>query len=110
YGGSGCPKGNGPLAQASETSYHQAATQVAALSKQIQQRENQLSATDSASRQARYQQASNALPQAKQQLQIATARQDTLQANFDAQNEAVNGLLIRLEALNQLSDKNFTVN
>lgn len=110
YGGSGCPKGNGPLAQASEHSYHQAQAQVNTLNNEIQQRENQLSATDTASKQVRLQQATNALPQAKQQLQAATARQDQLQANFDAQNEAVNGLLIRLEALNQLSDKNFTVN
>lgn len=110
YGGSGCPKGNGPLAQASENSYHQAQAQVNTLTNEIQQRENQLSATDAASKQVRLQQATNALPQAKQQLQAATARQDQLQANFDAQNEAVNGLLIRLEALNQLSDKNFTVN
>lgn len=110
YGGSGCPKGNGPLAQASENSYHQAVAQVTVLTNQIQQRENQLSATDSASKQARYQQAENSLPQAKQQLSVATAREDALQANFDAQNEAVNGLLIRLEALNELSDNNFTVN
>ena len=110
YGGAGCPKGNGPLAQASENSYHQAVAQVTLLTNQIQQRENQLSATDAASKQARYQQAVNSLPQAKQQLSVATGREDVLQANFDAQNEAVNGLLIRLEALNQLSDNNFTVN
>lgn len=110
YGGSGCPKGNGPLAQASENSYHQAITQVTLLTNQIQQRENQLSATDAASKQARYQQAVNSLPQAKQQLNTATTREDSLQANFDAQNGTVNGLLIRLEALNQLSDNNFTVN
>jgi hypothetical protein len=109
YGGSGCPKGNGPLAQASENSYHQAVAQVTLLTSQIQQRDNQLSATDAASKQARYQQAVNSLPEAKQQLNTATAREDALQANFDAQNEAVNGLLIRLEALNQLSNKNFTV-
>ena len=49
YGGSGCPKGNGPLAQASENSYHQAQAQVNKLTGEIQQRENQLSATDTAS-------------------------------------------------------------
>ena len=110
YGGSGCPKGNGPLAQASENSYHQAQAQVNTLTVEIQQRENQLSATDAASKQTRLQQATNALPQAKQQLNLAMARQGTLQANFDADNNSVNGLLIRLEALNQLSDKNFTIN
>jgi len=110
YGGPGCPKGNGPLAQASETSYHQAEAQVNLLNNEIQQRETQLTATDQASKQARLQQATIALPQAKEQYDTALARQDALQANFDAQNEDVNGLLIRLEALNQLSDRNFTVN
>lgn len=110
YGGQGCPKGNGPLAQASEASYHQAAAQVASLNNQIQQRENQLSATDAASKQARLQQANSALPAAKEHLNTALARQDALQESFDAQNDSLNGLLIRLQALNQLSDKNFTVN
>jgi Domain of unknown function (DUF4407) len=110
YGGAGCPKGDGPLAQASENSYHQAQKQVSTLNGQIQQRENQLSATDAASKQTRLQQATNSLPQAKQQFNLAMARQAELQANFDANNKSVNGLLIRLEALGQLSNKNFTVN
>jgi hypothetical protein len=110
YGGAGCPAGNGPLAQASETSYHQAAAQVTSLTAQIRQRENQLSATDTASKKSRYQQANSALPAAQQELNAAVARQNTLQQNFDAKNEATNGLLIRLEALNQLSGNNFTVN
>jgi hypothetical protein len=110
YGGRGCPAGDGPLAQASQASYQQAATQVAALSNQIRQRENQLSATDTASKKSRDQQAGSALPAAQQQLSAAVARQDTLQQNFDARNEATNGLLIRLQALNQLSGSNFTIN
>jgi Domain of unknown function (DUF4407) len=111
YGGNGCTvKGNGPLAQASERSYNQAAAQVATLNSEIQQREQQLSATDTASKQARYQQAKSALPGAEQQLSAAQARQNELQQTFDAQNEATNGLLIRLEALDQLSGKGLTLN
>ena len=112
YGGPGWanPVGNGPLAEASETAYNQAQAQVAALNGKIQQRLNQLSATDAAAKQSRLQQANTALGNAQQQLNMAVIRQNTLQRSFDAQNEATNGLLIRLEALDQLSSGNFTVN
>ena len=111
YGGKGCSvKGNGPLAKASEASYHQAAAQVATLTREIQQRERQLSATDAASKRARYNQAKSALPAAQQQLTVAVARQNELQQTFDARNESTNGLLIRLQALNQLSGKSLTLN
>lgn len=111
YGGPGCTvQGNGPLAQASHRSYEQATAQVASLTNQIQRRDKQLTATDAASRKARYQQAAAALPDAKRQLAAATARQNALQQQYDALNLATNGLLIRLEALNQLAGKSFTIN
>lgn len=111
YGGAGCTvKGNGPLAQASEKAYRQAAAQVATLTNAIQARERHLSATDQASERIRVQQAKTALPGAQQQLNEAVARQGVLQKSFDARNEATNGLLIRLEALSQLSGKGFTLN
>ncbi len=111
YGGQGCTvKGNGPLAQASQRNYEQAVQQVAALGSAIQQRENQLSATDATSEHTRYQQAVAALPAAQKQLSAATTQQDTLRSNFDAQNNATNGLLIRLQALGQLSGQSLTLN
>jgi hypothetical protein len=109
YGGSGCPAGNGQLAKASQASYEEASGQVTLLTNEIQAREQQLSATDAASEKTRLDQATSALPSAEQQLNAAVARENILQANFDAQNEATNGLLIRLEALGQLADNNFTV-
>jgi Domain of unknown function (DUF4407) len=111
YGGQGCTvRGNGPLAAASENSYHQAQAQVAAFTNQIQQREKHLTASDSASRHLRLRQATAALPGAQQQLSVAVARQDALRQNFDTQNEATNGLLIRLQALTALSGNSFTLN
>jgi hypothetical protein len=109
YGGSGCPAGNGQLAKASQASYEEASSQVTLLTNEIQARQQQLSETDAASQRTRLNQASSALPAAEQQLNAAVARQNVLQANFDAQNEATNGLLIRLEALGQLASDNFTV-
>ena len=110
YGGPGCPQGNGVLAQASEASYNQAKQQVSVLTSDIHARESQLSASDAASQQSRYQQAVNELPAAQQQLTAATDREDALQRSFDTTNNATNGLLIRLQALNQLSGNNFTLN
>ena len=110
YGGPDCKQGNGVLAQASQQSYAQAAQQVNALTSGITQRQNALSAQDVAAGGTRYQQASGALPGAQKQLAAATAQQDTLRNNFAASNLATNGLLIRLQALNQLSGGDFTLN
>lgn len=110
YGGPNCKQGNGVLAQASQRSYAQAAQQVNTLTSEIAQRQNALSAQDVASERTRYQQASGTLPGAQKQLAAATAQQDTLRNNFEANNVATNGLLIRLQALNQLSGGDFTLN
>lgn len=109
YGGAGCPKGNGPLAQTSHTNYQHAQTEVATLQSQIQKRDGVLASNGATEQKARYDQAVTALPGAQQQLKIATARQNALQAGFYAQNQASNGILIRLQALSQLSSGDFTV-
>ena len=111
YGGAGCTvKGNGPLAQASKQNYQQAVAQVSSLTRQIQQREQQLAQNSAASDQSRYEQAVSALPAAQAQLSNARAQENLLRNTFEARNNATNGLLIRLEALNQLSGTNFTLN
>ncbi|MGD0246192.1 MAG: DUF4407 domain-containing protein, partial [Streptosporangiaceae bacterium] len=76
---------------------------------QIQARENQLTSADAASEQSRYQQAVADLPTARHQLAAAADSEDTLQSSFNATNEATNGLLIRLQALSQLSAGNSTL-
>ena len=110
YGGPTCTRGNGVLAQASQQSYDRAVQQVNTLTSEIPQRQNALSAQDKASQQTRYQQAASALPGAEKQLSTAAAAEDTLRNNFESNNAATNGLLIRLQALNQLSGKDFTLN
>jgi hypothetical protein len=109
YQGVRCPKGNGPLAQASENSYNQAKAQVAQLTSDIRNRSKQLAASDVASQKLRYDQANGALPNALEQLHTAQAREDGLRTAFNAQNDALNGILIRLQALSQLSKNDFTV-
>jgi hypothetical protein len=108
-GGPGCLGGNGTLARASEDSYNLAKQEIVTLDGQIQARENQLSASNAVSQQARYQQAVSELPTAQQHLKIATDRQDALLASFNATNTAESGLLLRLQALNVMANGNFTV-
>lgn len=103
YGGPGCPAGNGQLAQASHNSYLQAKQQVSQLNNEIQQRESSLAATDKASQQARLSEAEEQLPKAEAQLALAQANENALLQNFNSTNENTNGLLIRLQALDQLS-------
>jgi hypothetical protein len=111
YGGTGCtaPKGNGVLAQASHENYLNATSQVNQLTAQIGQRDAALQAETAQSQAARLQEAQGQLPAAKSQLAQATAEKNTLQAQFDASNEKANGLLIRLQALSQLTDKGATL-
>jgi Domain of unknown function (DUF4407) len=109
YGGSGCPKGNGPLSQTSHANYLHAQSEVASIQNQLQQRDNELASNSATEEKARYDQAVSALPAAQRQLQVAVARQNALQASFYAQNQATNGILIRLQALSQLSNGDFTV-
>jgi Domain of unknown function (DUF4407) len=109
YGGCGAPKGDGVLAQASEARYNSEVAQVNSLTNQIQQRENALQSSDNASKQVRLKQAEQELPAAQAQLTAATDRQNTLISNFDVTNNAANGLLIRLQALAQLTSGNTTL-
>jgi hypothetical protein len=73
-------------------------------------RQNVLSATDKNSQATRLQQAESALPNAKAQLANAQAQETALRNSFENNNLATNGLLIRLQALNELSAGDFTLN
>lgn len=105
YGGCGAPKGSGPLAAASEKQYNADEAQVASLTSQISTRKKQLQDSAVSSQASRLQQAKEALPNAKSQLTAARAEQDSLLNSFQVSNGASNGLLIKLQALSQLSAK-----
>jgi hypothetical protein len=117
YGGADCPKkGDGPAAKASYASYQQAAQQVTstqaqigAVQGEIQQRDQFLSSTSKSSQQQRYEEALNQRPLVQTEYNTAVQRRNQLQAAFYAQNQASHGILMRLEALSQLSGGNFTV-
>ncbi len=109
FDGVKCPKGNGPLAQASENSYNSEEATIRKLNADIQSRESTLSATNASADKLRLDQAQQALPNARSQLATAETREDNLRNAFNASNDALNGILVRLEALSQLSRGNFTV-
>jgi hypothetical protein len=106
YGkGAGCttPKGNGPLAQATEKRYNADEAKINALNSAIQARENALQTTNASSAATKVAQAKSALPSAQAQLAAAQAEENSLTGNFNSTNSASNGLLIRLKALDQLA-------
>jgi hypothetical protein len=117
YGGADCPKkGDGPAAKASYASYQQASQQVTSTQAQIgsvqgeiQQRDQVLNSTSAASQQQRYEEALNQRPIVQGEYNTAVQRRNQLQATFYAQNQAAHGILMRLEALSQLSSGNLTV-
>ena len=112
YGGPACPvKGDGPAAKASRDDYQQAALQVTTtqgeinqVQKEIFQREQALTSTTPAAEELRYQQANITLPRAQAEYVTAVQRRNELQASFHAQeSDDAHSILIRLQALNQLS-------
>jgi hypothetical protein len=117
YGGPTCPKaGAGPVYTAAHKNYEQAVSEVATLQKQINQvqreittRDNQLNSHSAFAEQQRYQQALSAQPQVQSEYNTALQRQNQLQQTYYSQEQASHGILVRLEALSQLSNGNFTV-
>ncbi|MFI7028431.1 DUF4407 domain-containing protein [Microbispora rosea] len=106
YGGPSCPKkGDGPLAQDSRRAYEKDKRRIDLVNRQIEDRKRELNAGSEEAKQARLASARDALPKAKAQLDAGIKRQTDLQTTFDAENMATNGLLIRIQALNEVTGK-----
>jgi Domain of unknown function (DUF4407) len=103
YGGCNAPKGNGPLAAASHQRYLNDEARITSLQGQIQAREQTLQTNNESSQASRFAQAQKALPGAQGQLNAAQTEENALTSNFQGTNNAANGLLIRLKALDQLA-------
>ena len=117
YGGADCPKkGAGPAYALSHQDYLNAANEVTSYQAQIghvqgeiQQRDQFLSSTSASSQAQRYQEALTQRPIVQQEYTAAVQRRDQLQQSYYAQEQAAHGILMRLEALSQLSAGNPTV-
>lgn len=105
YAGSGCTEqANGLLALASHRSYLFAEKMVENLAGQIEVRTKEFLAAGKTSQRMRYRAALNELPAARGQLMLDANLRNQLISNFRTTNDAESGLLIRLNALNRLSD------
>lgn len=117
YGGADCPKkGAGPAYRLSHQNYVTASNEVTSYQAQIshvqaeiQQRDQFLSSTSASSQAQRYQEALTQRPIVQQEYNTAVERRNQLQAAYYAQEQAAHGILMRLEALSQLSTGNLTV-
>ncbi|MGI5161680.1 DUF4407 domain-containing protein [Microbispora sp. CA-102843] len=110
YGGKSCPKkGDGPLAQDSKRAYDKNKGRIDLLNRQIEARRKELAAGSEAAKASRLESAQAALPKARAELDAALERQTALRESFDNENLAMNGLLIRLRALNEVTGKDGTL-
>jgi hypothetical protein len=110
YGGPACPqKGDGQVAQSDHEQYEYYVSQVATLTSEIAAREKTLQDEAASSDQTRVNQARAALPTAQAGLTAAQAEENELRASFESANERIDGLLIRLQALDQLAANSWDV-
>jgi hypothetical protein len=117
YGGAACPKkGFGPAAKDSKQSYEQAAAQVNKTQGEINTVQGEITARDkflnSASKQnqqQRYAEALNQRPIVQGEYDTALQRENQLKAANFTQGQASHGILMRLEALSELSSQSPTV-
>jgi hypothetical protein len=116
YGGPGCPAGLGPAAKASLKSFDEADAEVTKLQGEINTVQGEIQARDkflaSSSKQdqlQRYQEAVQQRPVVQAEYNTAVQRKNQLQAAYYAQEQASHGILMRLEALSELSSQSPTV-
>ncbi|GAA4213324.1 DUF4407 domain-containing protein [Microbispora amethystogenes] len=110
YGGPSCPKkGDGPLARDSKRAYDKNKRRIDLLNGQIEKRKKELTDSGQEAKQVRLTSAQEALPKARAQLDAAQRRQGDLQQSFDAENLTTNGLLIRMQALNEITGKDMSL-
>ncbi|MFG1962398.1 DUF4407 domain-containing protein [Nonomuraea sp. NPDC049028] len=111
--GAKCPqgiKGNGALARATEQNYRAARQLIEKLNAQIENRKRHLTATSESAKQVRLAQAKADLPGYQAQLDRHIQQQNSLRSQFYAENQSSDGLLLRLEALDEVSGTNTTLN
>jgi hypothetical protein len=110
YGGLTCPQaGNGQVAQSDHERYEYYVNQSAILTNEIAAREKATQDAATSSAQTRVKQAQAALPAARAELMAAQAEENALRASFESANGTVDGLLIRLQALDQVAADSWDV-
>ncbi|MEU1387314.1 MULTISPECIES: DUF4407 domain-containing protein [unclassified Nonomuraea] len=110
YGGESCPvRGNGVQARKAQEGYQAARSRLDTLTRQIDDRRRHLSSTGEQAKRARLAEATADLPGYQDQLDRRLEQRTALRANFDADNHSSSGLLLRLQALDELSASDGTL-
>jgi hypothetical protein len=110
-GGSKCSgvTGAGSIAQADEARYENDVSELQNLQQQLANRAKQLSANDAAASRARVAIAEQQLPGVRAELAHDMAVRQSQTASFSAANRADDGLLARIDALNEVSGSHGSV-
>ncbi|MET8867379.1 DUF4407 domain-containing protein [Nonomuraea sp. NPDC004580] len=110
YGGEQCEvRGDGALARKAQESYDSARRRLDALTRQIDDRKKFLTASGEQANQARLKEATDDLRGYQDQLDRRLEQREALRENFNAENHNSGGLLLRLQALNEVSARDSTV-
>ena len=107
--GNRCIAGTGALAQAAQQQYEADLEKVDRLNAQIAAREQQLTSSDTKARHARVTEAKAQLPGVKLELEKDQQALAEENANFTAANNSDNGLLIKVQALSELTGSNKSI-
>ncbi|MBT2207797.1 MULTISPECIES: DUF4407 domain-containing protein [Actinomadura] len=107
--GGQCTAGDGPLARLSKQELDDAEGQLKNIRDQIAARQAQLQREGSTSRQQNLATAKQRLPQARKELAAAQQQRDRLDEGFADSNATSDGLLLRIKALNELTEQQSTL-
>jgi hypothetical protein len=104
--GQKCLMGDGPVTQEDEARYLTDKDTVTSLQQQITSREQQLTSSGNSARQARLAAAEQQLPGVNLEIEEIQKTLNSETANFNAENNGDNGLLRKIQALDELTESN----
>ncbi|WP_250213414.1 DUF4407 domain-containing protein, partial [Acrocarpospora catenulata] len=111
YGGANCLKpGSGPLARKAKENLDAAQKKVRDIDKDIAKRREELAATDASGQASRLAQATEDLNAVRSQLATLNEQQNAMRDKYINENVDSDGLLLRLDALNEVSKNNTSLN
>ncbi|WP_084550569.1 DUF4407 domain-containing protein [Actinomadura rifamycini] len=104
-----CQAGDGPLAEQRKRQLADAEEQLATVRRQITERQEALKRQGATAREENVAAAKERLPRVRAQLSAAQEQRDALDRGFASTNAESDGLLLRLKALNQLTEDDGTL-
>lgn len=103
-------KGDGPLAREAEAEFNAARERVKKIDRDMSGRRSELASADKAGKETRLAQATEDLGAVRRELATLYAQRNDLRGKFAKENTDSDGLLLRLEALDEVSKDNAGLN